>query len=546
MQMQPQRLNASFFRVFVAIVSIFVCRADLVYHFHHKAPVRIRSAERIQPFSHKAVLPLAGREGVTRTLANDIFVGTERARMSDQACQKLQRAEKASQGSVHKASEYLRSDVLRDNNSGAFQKSSEAFQYFPSKKERVDLAKKGPARRLLAQNVARTLFCPNGELQEKTCILSLNGVCGERKRPCCQQTGYFGEGNSVSMILDAEGTIGSTLWRQAFQLISVVLNGQMHDQPICALHFNPRTDGKDQHWWFAEGETDCPHQSHDMGCFVQPQIVGGDADACELNLLPKALKTILRQNLFVRKDVDATGKDEEEEDDLIVDALELVHQAAFGELVRLRPKLHNHVSRTLSSATGEYIGMHVRRGDACRCSLQTCTGRMEGCYPLGHFVKQAWHLKQKYGVSRIYLATDSAETIAQTKNFSEFEWEYGHGPDKELLTKNHCESKSDKWSNEDCFIENINRTAEQAHAISYGAFKDLYTIGHAQYLVLSPSQFSQTAFRWNAAVHGGTVPLALMWGHGGWEGLTTAEFLWGFRGKPMRKLIKNFAEQLLH
>jgi hypothetical protein len=50
------------------------------------------------------------------------------------------------------------------------------------------------------------------------------------------------------------------------------------------------------------------------------------------------------------------------------------------------------------------IGMHVRQGDAC-----SDWSRPAACPPLSAYVEAAKEMRNLYGVSRIFLATDSSE-----------------------------------------------------------------------------------------------------------------------------------------
>jgi hypothetical protein len=60
--------------------------------------------------------------------------------------------------------------------------------------------------------------------------------------------------------------------------------------------------------------------------------------------------------------------------------------------------------------------MHVRRGDACL--------DQRPCPALAVYVEAARLLRELYGVSRIFLATDSQAVVAETTQFPDFEWRF--------------------------------------------------------------------------------------------------------------------------
>ena len=74
-------------------------------------------------------------------------------------------------------------------------------------------------------------------------------------------------------------------------------------------------------------------------------------------------------------------------------------------LFRLNPHIHAEVQRVKQKLgfTRPVIGMHVRHGDSCKVRLH--------CWPFESYMRAAERLRGLYGVSSIYLATDSAEVV---------------------------------------------------------------------------------------------------------------------------------------
>lgn len=65
------------------------------------------------------------------------------------------------------------------------------------------------------------------------------------------------------------------------------------------------------------------------------------------------------------------------------------------------------------------VGMHVRMGDAC---FDTFSPRK--CLPLSDYLDALRKLRSVYGVTKVFVATDSQDVIEQLQNNTEFEWYY--------------------------------------------------------------------------------------------------------------------------
>jgi len=69
------------------------------------------------------------------------------------------------------------------------------------------------------------------------------------------------------------------------------------------------------------------------------------------------------------------------------------------------------------------IAMHVRHGDACpKIRFNLLNHRKCIDFPL--YMEKAEEMRRKYGVSRIYLATDDSEVIAATKTYAKDGWKF--------------------------------------------------------------------------------------------------------------------------
>jgi hypothetical protein len=60
------------------------------------------------------------------------------------------------------------------------------------------------------------------------------------------------------------------------------------------------------------------------------------------------------------------------------------------------------------------LGMQIRRGDSCFVRVH--------CYGLDVYVERAARMASKYGIRRIFLATDSALVLEQTRRYPQFTW----------------------------------------------------------------------------------------------------------------------------
>eukprot|EP01103_Thecamoeba_quadrilineata_P006037 TRINITY_DN15774_c0_g1_i1.p1 TRINITY_DN15774_c0_g1~~TRINITY_DN15774_c0_g1_i1.p1 ORF type:complete len:404 (+),score=61.62 TRINITY_DN15774_c0_g1_i1:32-1243(+) len=65
----------------------------------------------------------------------------------------------------------------------------------------------------------------------------------------------------------------------------------------------------------------------------------------------------------------------------------------------------------------QIIALHIRGGDSCHVAERVC-------YRLKDYMKTVQRYRELYGVSTIYLSTDSEQAIIDTKNFPEFKFVY--------------------------------------------------------------------------------------------------------------------------
>jgi len=94
----------------------------------------------------------------------------------------------------------------------------------------------------------------------------------------------------------------------------------------------------------------------------------------------------------------------------------------------LLPRLPS--ARNGSSSAPPAISMHVRRGDACDF-FTTKDGvgkdpstKKRPCYPLSKYMKAAKLFQKEYGVRDVFLATDSAEVVEESKSYPDFTFHY--------------------------------------------------------------------------------------------------------------------------
>lgn len=94
------------------------------------------------------------------------------------------------------------------------------------------------------------------------------------------------------------------------------------------------------------------------------------------------------------------------------------------------------------------VSMHVRQGDSCDFVLLDEDGDAEGygrtrclnakknytrpCYSINVYMKKLHMLRKKYGVRRVYLATDSPDMIARAQRETRFHWIYVDSPKSAL------------------------------------------------------------------------------------------------------------------
>ena len=82
------------------------------------------------------------------------------------------------------------------------------------------------------------------------------------------------------------------------------------------------------------------------------------------------------------------------------------------------------------------VSLHVRHGDACDIFLNTSDDNLRistntsddnwsrKCFNLGVYIEKLQLVREKYGVKKVFLSTDSSDMIELTKKYPEFEWIY--------------------------------------------------------------------------------------------------------------------------
>lgn len=78
--------------------------------------------------------------------------------------------------------------------------------------------------------------------------------------------------------------------------------------------------------------------------------------------------------------------------------------------------------------TGLVIGLHVRHGEVCSAAAASSTMRHRRCDDLGSYVEELHQLQKRYGIRRVFIATDSDRIVAQTALHSaDFNFVYQRG-----------------------------------------------------------------------------------------------------------------------
>jgi hypothetical protein len=82
------------------------------------------------------------------------------------------------------------------------------------------------------------------------------------------------------------------------------------------------------------------------------------------------------------------------------------------------------------------VSMHVRQGDSCDYEVRyelppesrylSSKSGQRPCYHVDVYIRRLHELRELYGVSRVYLATDSQEMLKRAQQETQFEWIYLH------------------------------------------------------------------------------------------------------------------------
>ena len=96
-----------------------------------------------------------------------------------------------------------------------------------------------------------------------------------------------------------------------------------------------------------------------------------------------------------------------------------------GLLWTLAPPLAAHVDQVRNSTVGmhahaeglpAYVGMHVRRGDACKCVRSCCWSNADGagrlCVAGDEYVRLAVNVSRALGVRHVYIATEDPDELS--------------------------------------------------------------------------------------------------------------------------------------
>ena len=96
-------------------------------------------------------------------------------------------------------------------------------------------------------------------------------------------------------------------------------------------------------------------------------------------------------------------------------------------VIRPRPDLAAEITMearrtglTRALREGAVLGLHVRHGDSCLAKEKLRTQRT--CSPLADYMAHAKSVAALVGARTIYLATDSPQVVAETRDYPEYNW----------------------------------------------------------------------------------------------------------------------------
>jgi hypothetical protein len=177
-----------------------------------------------------------------------------------------------------------------------------------------------------------------------------------------------------------------------------------------------------------------------------------------------------------------------------------------------------HIRNVERHGSSLVAAVHVRHGDSCEQEVYA-TGprgvtwsRAAGgrpCYAVAVYMEQIQRLKKKYGITKVFLGTDSHRMIEQVKartaEFSGFDWTFVDS-NRSQISRYNASSFMAEW------IENKHDL--RMHDVTLGAVADLELLGRADMLVASlGSHFSRPAYFLIVGRTGRVAPFISVDGH---------------------------------
>jgi len=146
------------------------------------------------------------------------------------------------------------------------------------------------------------------------------------------------------------------------------------------------------------------------------------------------------------------------------------------------------------------IGLHMRGGDGCRYGVRA---RQFRCRSLQDYLPQLRAMSIKYGVTRVFLATDEPSAIQQAQKLTEFDWVFVPHDRNPLASNVKIEHRLQDNS--------PGGLGNGKHRMLVAALRELYLLGGADYFVGHlASSFSRLAFNLNIVNHRRVPPFISM------------------------------------
>jgi hypothetical protein len=172
----------------------------------------------------------------------------------------------------------------------------------------------------------------------------------------------------------------------------------------------------------------------------------------------------------------------------------LVDEDKKIKALRINEPSNSHAKNSKNRQSSSLsVSMHVRQGDSCDVILSELVTPMKSyliqepdkpskrpCFSLDIYMAQLDLLKRKYGIMRVYLATDSEDMIQLTRKRGDYEWVY-------LNVSRSFLNKENGWIDF--------RGHEYHEQILFTAVADLQLMGHGDiFLGTFTSHFSKLAY----------------------------------------------------